>query len=146
MEKFFNNIDNQEKCKLAEKKLLTEGEKYQKSFSIQIISNDIIPINTKMNIDKENNTIIFITEDSRIIINVKSQEIIGFIPPEHIPDEFKHKYRKAQSELDEDHKLALFNFYPKYEYNRCNCWGWLRCSCTEKVSINKPKVKFPIIC
>jgi len=144
MEKLLNN--NKEESKLNEENSLTEGEKYQKSFSLQIISNDRNPINSKMYIDRENNKIIFITEDSRTIISVKSQEIIGFIPPENIPDQYKHKYRKAKSDLDEDHKLALFNFYPKFEYSQCKCWGWLRCKCTEKVSINKPKVKFTLIC
>lgn len=143
MEKLLNY--NKEECKLTEENSLTEGEKYQKSFSIQIISNDRNPINSKMNIDKENNRIIFITEDSRTIINVKSQDIIGFIPPEHIPDQYKHKYRKAKSDLDEENKLALFNFYPNFEYSQCICWGWLRCNCKEKVSINKPKVKLTLI-
>lgn len=140
MEKYTNYNNSQEKSNQMEEQILLDGNKYPISFTVQIISKEDKLVNATMSFDYENNRVIFITEDSRLIISVKSKEILGFVPPEHVNQDFRYKYRPVISIIDPDHKLCLFNFYPKFQFNRCNCCGWVCCNCTETVSINKAKV------
>lgn len=141
MEKQINNHWS-EKTLLSDDNIIVDTGKYYKSFNVQIISNDHNLVNTTMNFDDENSRVIFLTDDKKIIINVKSIEILGFVPTEFVDEDFKYKYRAIISSVNQDNKLALFNFYPRFKFNRCNCCGWLCCNCTETVSCNKAKVSF----
>ncbi len=143
MEKQINN-NSSHRTLITDDNILLDSGKYHKSFNVQIISNDHNLVKTTMNFDDENNRVIFITEEKTVIIKVKSKEILGFVPPEYVDEDFRYKHRAVMSSANTDFKLALFNFYPRFEFNRCNCCGWVCCNCTETVSCNKAKVSYLI--
>jgi hypothetical protein len=138
--------DNHSQSNISHENFLSlNNDNYSKNFPVLVIGKDGNLIKSKINFDTANNKILFVTNHNDQILHVNGIDILGYITKDQMDEELLKKYQKNILNLSEDENIALLNFYPKYICRRCNCCGWICCSCRETIVYRKAKVEKYII-
>jgi hypothetical protein len=147
------NIFEKEESKIDvyNEKLLNQDnsstKSYSKEFRIEILSLRKQIVDAKLSIDYINREIC-ISTDNYLTIPIKFMDLLALIQlnEKDAKDIFvqykKNSKSNTSNETFFERKVCHLNFYPMFSVRKCNCCGWICCSCKETIKMRKPKVNF----
>lgn len=122
-----------------------EGSQYaMKTFNIEIISKRFKLYQASLNFDFQNRETLILTDE--IEVKIKFIDILGFIPESRmsentylqIKNEFKQN-SQIETSVFTSKVVAHLNYFPIYKLEKCNCFGWICCNCSETIVERRAK-------